>query len=317
MVYAKCQNPACSHESFALSIPGVARYQRATSPLLQEAVAGLVADNTTLARMGKRITRSFNMTGSKSALARWKRRVARQVDFPALLSRLEFSGALCLDEFMPRRGGRYEQLAGDAKTIRLLYLEPVPAFYGRGVTEAFCRQLDRWGITPSCVVFDLLTTFPRVVAKVWPAAHQQFDHFHVMQWLWHLRNALIQFRRSLQGPRWQLHREELWEMRWGLLKQMDRWSPKDRLLIPEMMELYAGTVVEQVLLFKEVLWYLFDGSASNARGAPNGTPWPWRRGGVSRGTSRSAWSSSWARSSTAWSPTSTTLKSLGAGTRRR
>ncbi len=29
MVYAKCRNPACSHESFALRIPVVARYQRA------------------------------------------------------------------------------------------------------------------------------------------------------------------------------------------------------------------------------------------------------------------------------------------------
>ena len=268
MVYAKCRNPACAHESFALPIAGVARYLRATAPLVQEAVTGLVADNTTLERMAARVARSFNTTGSKSALDRWKRRVARQVDLPALLSRLEFSGALCLDEFMPRRGGRYEQLAGDATRIRILYLEPVPAFYGRGVTEGFCRQLDRWGITPYCVVFDLLTTFPRVVAKVWPAAHQQFDHFHVMQWLWHyLRNALIQFRKSLQGPQWALHRAELWEMKWGLLKQMDRWSPKDRLLIPEMMELYAGTVVEQVLLFKEVLWDLFDGSASRREAA--------------------------------------------------
>jgi len=53
------------------------------------------------------------------------------------------------------------------------------------------RQL-RWGIQPVCVIFDLLTAFPKVVARVWPEAHQQFDHFHVMQWLWHyLRNALI------------------------------------------------------------------------------------------------------------------------------
>ncbi len=265
MVYAKCRNPACSRESFALPIPGVARHQRASAGLIHEAVAGLVEDNTTLARMANRLTRSFNTTGSRSALDRWKHRVADQVGCAEILARLEFSGALCLDEFMPRRGGRYEQLAGDAKTRRILYLEPVPGFYGRGVTEAFCRKLDGWGIHPSCVIFDLLTTFPRVVAKVWPQAHQQFDHFHVMQWLWHyLRNALIQFRKSLQGPRWQSHREELWELKWGLLKRMDRWGPKEHLLIPEMMELYAGTVVEQVLLFKEALWDIFDASASKA-----------------------------------------------------
>jgi hypothetical protein len=265
MIYAKCRNPACPHESFALPIPGVRRYQRATTQLIQEGVVGLVADNTTLARMANRFTRSFNTTGSKSALDRWKRRVAAQWDFPTILNRLAFSGALCLDEFMPRRGGRYTQLAGDAKTIRILYLAPVPEFYGRGVTEGFCRTLDGWGITPHCVLFDLLTTFPKVVGKVWPRALQQFDHFHVMQWLWHyLRNALIQFRKSLQGKRWEFHREELWELKWGFLKHMDRWTLKERLLIPEAMEIYAGTVVEKVLLFKEVLWDLFDSSASKA-----------------------------------------------------
>lgn len=175
-----------------------------------------MADNTTLGRMATRFARSFNTSGSKSALDRWKHRVARQSDFPAILQRLGFSGALCLDEYQPRRGSRYEQLAGDAKTIRLLYIEPVPELYGRGVTQTFCRKLDGWGIKPSCVIFDLLTTFPKVVAQVWSEAHRQFDHFHVMQWLRHyLRNALIQFRKSLRGPRWELHREELWERSGG------------------------------------------------------------------------------------------------------
>lgn len=43
---------------------------------------------------------------------------------------------------------------------------------------------------------------------------------------------------------------------------MDRWSPKEHLLIPEVMELYAGTVVEQVLLLKEEFWAIIDGSDS-------------------------------------------------------
>ena len=265
MVYSKCLNPRCPRRIFALPVPGIERYQRATTALIQEGVSGLVEDSTTLQRIANRLSRSLNTSGSKSALARWKHRCARQYAVPEILHQLGFSGALCLDEFMPRRGGRYEQIAGDAKRIRILALEPVPAFYGRGVTEAFCRRLDGWGIHPSCVIFDLLTTFPKFVARVWPQAYQQFDHFHVMQWLWHyLRNALIQFRKSLQGPRWALHREELWELKWGLLKPMDRWGPKERLLIPEMMELYAGTVVEQVLLFKEALWDIFEVSRSKA-----------------------------------------------------
>lgn len=261
MIYSKCLNPNCSRRIFPLPIPGIERYQRATMELIREGISGIVEDNTTLKRIAGRFSRSFNTTGSKSALDRWKHRSARQYEFSEIISRLEFSGVLSLGEYMPRRGGRYEQVAGDAIKKRILYIEPVSEFYGRGVTEAFCRRLDEWGINPYCVVFDMLTSFPKVISKVWPKALWQFDHFHVMQWLWHyLKNALVQFRKSLKGKKWQLHREELWEMKWGLLKKMDRWGEKERLLIPEMMEIYAGTVVEEILLFKEQLWNIFDNS---------------------------------------------------------
>ncbi len=265
MIYAKCQNPDCPRKSFALPISGIERYQRVTQPLISEAIAGVVQDNSTLRRIAQRLSRSFNTTGSKSALNRWKQRLASRYDFPEIFRRLQFSGALCLDEYMPKGAGRYNQIAGDAQKIQILYIEPVPGFYGRGVTERFLRQLDHWGIKPYCVIFDLLTTFPKVVRKVWPGAGLQYDYFHIMQWLWHyLKNALIQFRKSLKGDRWALHREELWEMKWSLLKRMDRWTTKDHLLIPEMIQIYKGTPVEKILLFKEELWNIFDLSKTKA-----------------------------------------------------
>jgi len=265
MVCAKCENPQCHHKSFALPVPGVERYQRAAQALISEAVAGVVQDNSTLQRIARRLSRSFNTTGSKSSLDRWKGRLASQYDCPEILAQLQFSGALCLDEYMPRRGGRYEQIAGDAIQVRILYIEPVPGFYGRGVTDRFLHQLDRWGIQPYCVIFDLWTTFPKVVRSIWPEALLQYDYFHIMQRLWYyLKNALIQFRKSLKGERWALYREEIWERRWSLLKQMDRWTPKEHRLLPEMMEMYRDTPVEKVLLFKEALWDLFELSQSKA-----------------------------------------------------
>jgi len=265
MVCAKCRNPLCSHQSFTLPVPGVERYQRATQALICEAVAGVVQDNSTLRRIAQRLSRSFNTTGSHPTLHRWKQRLASRYDFPEILHQLQFSGALSLDEYMPRRGSRYEQIAGDAIQLRILYIEPVPWFYGRGVTERFLRKLDRWGLKPYCVIFDLWTTFPKVVWKVWPKAALQYDYFHVMQWLWHyLKNALIHFRKSLQGKRWEPHREELWEMKWGLLKHMDRSTAKEHLLIPEMIQIYQRMPVEKILLFKEELWNIFDLSKTKA-----------------------------------------------------
>lgn len=263
MLCAKCQNPQCNHKSFALPLKDIERYQRATRQLMVEAVAGVVQDNSTLQRIAQRLARSFNTTGSKSTLDRWKNKIAAEYDFPQIISRLDFSGALSIDEYMPRRGGRYERIAGDALNVRLLYLEPVPWFYGRGVTTRFLEKLSSFGLCPYCVIFDLWTTFPKVVHHVCPEALLQYDHFHVTKWLWHyLKNALIQFRKSLKGKRWQYHREELLEMKWGLLKNMDRWTQKDHLLLPEMIQIYKGTPVEKILLFKETLWDIFDLSQS-------------------------------------------------------
>lgn len=62
MIYAKCQNPDCSCKSFALPISGIERYQRATQPLISEAVAGVVQDNSTLRRIAHRLRNAAGIT---------------------------------------------------------------------------------------------------------------------------------------------------------------------------------------------------------------------------------------------------------------
>jgi hypothetical protein len=39
---------------------------------------------------------------------------------------------------------------------------------------------------------------------------------------------------------------------------MDRWTDQEHLLIPEMIDIYKGTPIEKVLLFKEEVWSIFD-----------------------------------------------------------
>lgn len=53
-------------------------------------------------------------------------------------------------------------------------------------------------------------------------------------------------------------------MKWGLLKHMDRWTEKEHLIIPEMIQIYRGTPVEKILLFKEEIWNIFDLSKTKA-----------------------------------------------------
>ncbi len=56
----------------------------------------------------------------------------------------------------------------------------------------------------------------------------------------------------------------------GLLKHLDRWTLKERLLIPETTAICAGTVVEQVLLFRRALSGVLDDSDSRAEAHAKG-----------------------------------------------
>ena len=71
IVKAKCLNPNCGRKSFTLPVEGLRAYARATERLKAEAVAGIIADNSTCPRIARRLKRCFNTAGSKSAVARW------------------------------------------------------------------------------------------------------------------------------------------------------------------------------------------------------------------------------------------------------
>jgi len=259
VVYAKCRNPTCSVQSFPLSPPGIGRYQRATSRLQAEAIAGLIDDNSTLGKTAGRLNRSLNTSASTSALDRWKHRAASQVSFRAMLEALGFSGVLAIDEFKPTRSKTFDLIACDALKDRILYLETLPQWPGwspgmvsHGDLEAFLRRLAALGLTPWAIIFDMATVYPKQAKKAFPDVVIQFDYFHIVQELFRwCRNALIRFRKDLQAQGLKDQAAELWEHRWRLLKNMDRLSPREHEVVTQLIECYRGTVVEAVLLFKD------------------------------------------------------------------
>lgn len=103
VVYAKCLNPACAHKNFRLPTPGFEKYQRATRRLSDEAISGIIEDNSTCPRIAKRLNRTFNTTGSKSTIDCWKHAEADKLDIKDIISKLNFSGILCIDEYKPKR----------------------------------------------------------------------------------------------------------------------------------------------------------------------------------------------------------------------
>lgn len=130
VIYAKCKNPACQHNNFMLPTPGFEKYQKASQRLKDEAVTGIISDNSTCPRISARLNRTFNTTGSTATIDRWKHEAADKLSFKEIISQLNFSGILCIDEYKPKRANGYDLIDSDSKTSRILYLEKA---YGLGV----------------------------------------------------------------------------------------------------------------------------------------------------------------------------------------
>lgn len=164
---------------------------------------------------------------------------------------------------MPKRSDNYALIAGDAIKHRILYMEKVSGFYGRGAVKSFLEKLVSFGINPWAVTFDFWAAFPRQVRKSWPNIIIQYDYFHIMQWIHkHLKNAILEFRKELKRQGYEDMRSDIWEHKDRLLKNMDKWTIRDHKIIKDLIQTYTGTIVEKVLIFKEELYNIFDLSST-------------------------------------------------------
>ena len=106
IVYAKCLNPQCERNSFPLPIKGISKYRKVTARLIKEAIASNILDNIPQEKIKGRFTRSFNVTGSRPTLDRWKHKEANKLNFKNLIEKLKPSKVFCLDDLSPKRSTR-------------------------------------------------------------------------------------------------------------------------------------------------------------------------------------------------------------------
>ncbi|OIO02139.1 hypothetical protein AUJ67_03165 [Candidatus Desantisbacteria bacterium CG1_02_49_89] len=256
MVCAKCLNPVCKKGSFSLPVSGIEKYARATIRLKKESVATIIEDNSTLPRAGKRLSRSFNTTGSKSSIDRWKHREADKYDIKDIIARLDFSGVLSLDEYWPRRSSTPDFISGDGLKCRILYAENVPERSYKYV-KAHLEKIKELGINPWLIIFDTWKPFPGAAREVFPNILIQIDYFHIMKVVhWHLRNALAEYRKMLKEQENSLHKV-LWKNRKLILKNLDEQTQEQRIETRFTLSLFKGTVVEDIITFKEWIRDIF------------------------------------------------------------
>ena len=103
IVYAKCLNPHCERASFPLSVKGISKYHTATARLIKEAIASNILDNVPQEKIKGRFARSFNVTGSRPTLDRWKHKEADKLNFKDLIEKLKPSRVICLDDLDPEK----------------------------------------------------------------------------------------------------------------------------------------------------------------------------------------------------------------------
>lgn len=256
MVYAKCLNKNCPTKSFALKVKGIEKYQKATTELIHESVSGIVEDNSTCPRISKRLNRVFNATGSIATVDRWKHKIADRYDIKELISKIGFSGILCVDEYKPSRHKGYDLIDSDGKTSKILYIEPAE-YLGRGIVRNHFKHIKELGLKPWCVIFDMQTCFPNAAKSVFGEDILiQHDYFHVMKIIhYHLNRAMAEYRKSLKEKGFYI--TDLWEAKWIILKNIEDWSSKEHRIIELLLKRFSGTVIEDILILKQRIRDIF------------------------------------------------------------
>lgn len=261
VVYAKCKNPECSHQSFSLPTPGFEKYQKATQRLKNEAISGLISDNSTCPRISARLNRTFNTTGSTATIDRWKHNEADKLELKDIILKLGFSGILCIDEYKPRRARGYDLIDSDGKTSRILYLEKAYGL-GRGIVKEHFQTIKSLGINPWAIIFDMRSCFAGTAKKVFGNnIIIQHDYFHVMKIIhYHLNRAMGEYRRILREQG--IDTLDIWSARWIILKNMENWTFKECRIIEDLISRYQGTTIEDILILKQKIRDIFLASKS-------------------------------------------------------
>ena len=199
IVYAKCLNPQCKRASFPLPIKGISKYQRATTRLIKEEIASNILDNVPQEKIKKRFTRSFNVTGSRRTLDRWKHKEADKLNFKDLIEKLKPSKILCLDDLSPERSTHKHLIVSDRIKGYILYLDALLTQSEEEIVK-YLTNLKSLGIDEvTCFIVDMWKSFPPAIHEVYPKAKIQYDYFHIWEAVnKHLDDAMKNYSRYLR-----------------------------------------------------------------------------------------------------------------------
>ena len=263
IVYAKCLNPNCEKASFPLPIKGISKYQKATARFIKEGIASNILDNIPAEKIKKRFARSFNVTGSRRTLDRWKHKEADKLNFKDLIEKLKPSKVLCLDDLSPERSTRKHLITSDRIKGHILYLDALPNQSEEEVAK-YLITLKGLGIEEvTCFIVDMWKSFPPAIHKVFPEAKIQYDYFHIWEAInRHLDSAMKEYSRYLRYTGNLELAERVWRYRRIFLKHPKRYTEKNKKIMNEIILSCKEDLLKNILVLKDRIRDIFDNSSS-------------------------------------------------------
>jgi hypothetical protein len=263
VVSAKCLNPHCKVKSFPLPVKGITKYQRTTNRVIKEGVASNILNNIPAEKIRERFARSFNVTGSRRTLDRWKHKEADKLNFKDLIEKLKPSRVLCLDDLDPERSTRKHLIISDRIKGYILYLGALLNQSEQEVVK-YLITLKSLGIDEvACFIVDMWKSFPQAIHEVYPKAKIQYDYFHIWEAInHHLDNAMKEYSRYLRYTGFPELAQRVWSYRRIFLKHPKRYTEKDKEIIDEIILSCKENLLTNVLLLKDRIRDIFENSSS-------------------------------------------------------
>jgi len=206
---------------------------------------------------------------STSAVERWKTGEAEALpsvgEIIKLLNEKEKITALHLDEYKATGTKSWELAIRDehGRLIFSLRLKKRDAWH----IKAILRWFRIVGLEIKLFYVDFWLAYPPAIKAIYPQADIQYDFFHVIQNIHrHLYKSLTAYRKAFKNAetdtqqakiRKQLHKK-LWRHRYLLFTNEENLSEEQRQILDELLQEHAGTIVEQIVLFRQQLRLIFN-----------------------------------------------------------
>lgn len=254
----------------------VRSHARVTVRAKELALSLVLQTNGSLKTSGDVTRSAANLPVPRQTLHRWKQSAARKIPWRGVISQLNFSGILCVDEYRPKRSLTYDLFASDRRTGKILYLDETSDRYSisGASAEAFFLQLKGFLIVPWAIIADMAGGISKGAREVFPDAVLQYDYYHVM------RSVHEKLKAEIRFVWWKLTQEKrmeeatlLWRCQWTLLRNTERWKERDRQQWEELNRIFIGHPFLEIVSFKQELRDVFDKSTCSLEAIQRRDAW--------------------------------------------